>query len=163
MQNDREMLKAAYMIAFELSDDPDTKNGAVVVSADGVIIGRGANRFPRSVQKRPDRLKRPNKYNYMIHAEQDAISNAARQGHATLGATLYCPWAACTSCAQLLIQAGIVRVVVHKQMHDRTPPRWQSLIAHAVEMFEEAGVIYEQFDGEIGGVTNLFDSEKWTP
>lgn len=46
-----------------------------------------------------------------IHAEQDAIARAARQGIALDGAAIYCTIVPCPTCAKLLIEAGLARVV----------------------------------------------------
>lgn len=46
-----------------------------------------------------------------IHAESNAIAWAARHGQTTLGTTLYCTHGPCLKCAQLILQAGITRVV----------------------------------------------------
>ena len=45
------------------------------------------------------------------HAEQNAIANAAREGVPVNGATLYCHMTPCYTCAKLIINAGIIRVV----------------------------------------------------
>jgi dCMP deaminase len=45
------------------------------------------------------------------HAEANALAAAARQGISTDAATLYVTVSPCLACAQLLIAAGIVRVV----------------------------------------------------
>ncbi len=54
-----------------------------------------------------------------IHAEQNAIIQAARQGTPTKGATLYSTTNPCSSCAKMLINAGIVRVVCKEKHPDR--------------------------------------------
>ena len=46
------------------------------------------------------------------HAEQNAIAQAARNGVATDGATLYCKMTPCYVCAKMIINSGIKRVVV---------------------------------------------------
>ena len=46
-----------------------------------------------------------------IHAEQNAICQAARRGVSIEGATVYCKLAPCRACAMLLIAAGIRRIV----------------------------------------------------
>jgi dCMP deaminase len=68
------------------------------------------------------------------HAEQNAISNAARVGQAIEGGTLYCKMLPCYKCAQSIINAGVVRVVALKDYHstDRTK-----------EIFKQAGITYE--------------------
>lgn len=46
-----------------------------------------------------------------IHAEQNAIVQAARHGTPIDGATLYCTHQPCAICAKMLINAGIKRIV----------------------------------------------------
>jgi len=46
-----------------------------------------------------------------VHAEANVVAFAAREGIATAGATMYCTHRPCGTCAKLLINAGIVRVV----------------------------------------------------
>lgn len=54
-----------------------------------------------------------------IHAEQNAIIQAAYQGTSTKGATLYSTTNPCSSCAKMLINAGIIRVVCRIEHHDK--------------------------------------------
>lgn len=82
-----------------------------------------------------------------VHAEQNAITQAARRGIALDGATLYCRMTPCRTCAMLIINCGIVRVVCEKKYHDG---------ADSEEMFREAGVELkfmsdqvEQYEGQI--------------
>lgn len=46
-----------------------------------------------------------------IHAEQNAVAQAAMHGVSTMGATAYVTHMPCVSCAKLLIAAGIANVV----------------------------------------------------
>ena len=52
-----------------------------------------------------------------VHAEQNAISQAARHGISIRGATLYCTMEPCLTCAMLIIAVGIERVVAYKKYH----------------------------------------------
>ncbi|MEM7819536.1 MAG: cytidine/deoxycytidylate deaminase family protein [Candidatus Aenigmatarchaeota archaeon] len=52
-----------------------------------------------------------------IHAEQNAICQAARFGISLDGATLYCKMVPCFTCAKMIINAGIKRVVCEKRYH----------------------------------------------
>lgn len=52
-----------------------------------------------------------------VHAEQNAIAQAARMGIALDQATLYCHMTPCYICAKILINAGIKRVVALKDYH----------------------------------------------
>ena len=53
-----------------------------------------------------------------IHAEQNAIIQAAYQGSSTKGATMYSTISPCSSCAKLIINAGIIRYVYMELHHD---------------------------------------------
>ena len=53
-----------------------------------------------------------------IHAEQNAIIQAAYHGSSTRGATLYSTANPCSSCAKILANAGIIRVVCKMEHHD---------------------------------------------
>lgn len=75
-----------------------------------------------------------------VHAEQNAICQAARLGIALNGATLYCRMTPCRTCAMLIINCGIVRVVCEKKYHAG---------AESEAMFEEAGVKLEYVEDEI--------------
>lgn len=46
-----------------------------------------------------------------IHAEQNAICQAAKRGVSVEGATVYCKLAPCRTCTMLLIASGIKRIV----------------------------------------------------
>ncbi|HEY7980807.1 MAG TPA: cytidine/deoxycytidylate deaminase family protein [Candidatus Eremiobacteraceae bacterium] len=71
------------------------------------------------------------------HAEQNAIVQASRHGVAIAGSTLYCTAHACLTCAKLLINAGITRVVYEDPYPDDL----------AIDLFREAGIPIERFAG----------------
>ncbi len=52
-----------------------------------------------------------------IHAEQNAISQAARYGIPLEGTTLYCTMEPCRVCAMLIISVGIKKVVAKRRYH----------------------------------------------
>lgn len=52
-----------------------------------------------------------------VHAEQNAMCQAAKLGVAIDGATLYCRMTPCRTCAMLIINCGIVRVVCERKYH----------------------------------------------
>ena len=52
-----------------------------------------------------------------LHAEQNAIIQAARFGIALDGATLYCKMTPCRRCAMMMINSGIKRVVCERRYH----------------------------------------------
>ena len=75
-----------------------------------------------------------------VHAEQNAICQAAKRGISIDGATLYCKMTPCRTCAMLIINCGIKRVIAEKRYHDS---------ADSVEMFKQAGVILEHLSDSV--------------
>lgn len=69
-----------------------------------------------------------------LHAEQNAIVQAALHGVAIAGATLYCTHQPCAACTKMIINAGIRRVVFEKAYPDELA---DSLMAEAgIELVE---------------------------
>lgn len=52
-----------------------------------------------------------------IHAEQNAVIRAARNGISVKGATLYCTMEPCLPCAMTVVGLGVVRVVAEHPYH----------------------------------------------
>jgi dCMP deaminase len=75
-----------------------------------------------------------------VHAEQNAICQAARLGISIEGATLYCRMTPCRVCAMLIINCGISRVVCEQKYHAG---------AESEQMFATAGVTLEYFAEDI--------------
>jgi dCMP deaminase len=149
--NDLDYIKEAYLIAKDFSTDPSTQNGAILVDKDGPIVALGANHFPQGVKDIPERWVRPLKYSYVEHAERNAIYDAAKNGTATKGLVMYCPWFACTDCARAIIQAGITKVVGHDTpIHGEGSKSWQDSIKIANTMLDEAGIEYYNVKGTVG-------------
>lgn len=127
------------------SKDRSTKVGAVVLDDDYNIRGSGYNGFPRGVNDDLDeRHERPLKYKFSSHAEENVVAQAARVGVSLKGCTLLLTSLhPCTSCARMIIQAGIKRVLAPlKKDEGRGEYRvdWNEEERLALEMFQEAGV-----------------------
>jgi len=159
----KEYLRQAYEFAAKNSTDRSTQNGAILVDGLGNVVAWGANRFPRGVAETTERMERPAKYLYVVHAELAAILDAARRGVKTEGLTMFAPWSACNECAKSIIGAGIAKVVAHKKIIEASYNQWPDSIRIAMDMFKEAGVLYELYDGEIGGVEILFNGKPFSP
>lgn len=54
-----------------------------------------------------------------LHAEQNAIAFAAKNGISTEGGTIYVTWSPCVHCAKVIISAGIKKVFF-KNLYDRS-------------------------------------------
>jgi dCMP deaminase len=73
---------------------------------------------------------------YAIHAEQNAIIQAAKLGVSIEGAALYCTHQPCVVCAKMIVNAGISRVVYVEGYPDE----------FAVTMLAEGGVKLERLE-----------------
>ncbi len=52
-----------------------------------------------------------------VHAEQNAVCQAAKMGVSIDGATVYCRMTPCRTCAMLLINSGIKKVYCERKYH----------------------------------------------
>lgn len=140
---DNYFIKMAFLIASK-SKDPSTQVGCVIVGPDHEIRSTGFNGFPRGVvENTPERWERPAKYEYVEHAERNAVYNAARMGTSVKGCVAYLNWEPypCVECAKAFIQAGITEVVGPDIPFSSTSNHdWK--FNKTVEMFHEAGVTY---------------------
>ena len=114
--------------------------GAIIVK-DKRILTTGYNGAPSGVSSCKDREKcirierniasgTCQEICYAVHAEQNAICQAAKLGLSIDGATLYCTHQPCTICARLIINSGITKVVYKNGYPDD----------FSLELFKEAGV-----------------------
>jgi dCMP deaminase len=70
-----------------------------------------------------------------VHAEQNAIIQAALHGVSTKGATLYVSASPCVICAKMLINAGVKRIVYEEEYPDEL----------AFQLLKEAGIELVKF------------------
>lgn len=133
MQTTDEKMMAIAVKVGEFSSDPNRKVGAVIANKDGFVCS-GFNEFPIGTKRNESKDKQA----WTVHAEIQAISNAAYDRRPTLGSTLYTTYFPCASCAGAIINAGIIRVVA--PLPDLNHHRWGQSWKTAIEMFKEAGV-----------------------
>ncbi len=119
------------------SKDPSTKVGAVIVDDKRRVVSVGYNGFPIEVVDSEDRYQnREIKYKLVVHGEANALMNATSSLE---GCTLYNTLMPCSTCAGLIIQAGIKKVIV-PPIPDNLKGRWNDDMQYSVTMFQEAGV-----------------------
>ncbi|MDR2514139.1 MAG: cytidine/deoxycytidylate deaminase family protein [Christensenellaceae bacterium] len=143
---DRRFVEMARTIAGWASCfKQDRKMGAVIVR-DKRILTTGYNGAPQGILPCAERgeclrvkLGIPSgtraELCYAVHAEQNALVQAARMGVPVFGATLYVSYSPCVICAKLIINAGISRVVYEHDYPDE----------FSRELLKEAGVLLEQY------------------
>ncbi len=123
----------------------ERKVGAVIVK-DKRVMTTGYNGAPAGVStcvERGECLRKKlgipsgtrHEMCYAVHAEQNAIIQAAKLGVNIDGSTLYCTHQPCILCAKMIVNAGIVRVVYHSGYPDD----------FALDIFKEARVLVERY------------------
>ena len=73
---------------------------------------------------------------FVVHAEQNVIAFAAKNGISTQNCTLYVTHSPCKQCAKIIAQSGIKRVVYKEEYRDRD----------GIEFFRQVGVLVERFE-----------------
>lgn len=81
-----------------------------------------------------------------LHAEENAILQAAMDGIALHGSTLYCKMTPCINCARRIVRVGVKRVVAQKRYHADEASR---------RLFKSAGVRLDILDN----VLALYDKQ----
>lgn len=121
------------------------KVGAIIVK-NKRIIATGYNGAPQGIESCADKKEcLRKKLNiesgtrqelcYAVHAEQNAIIQAARVGSSVEGCTMYCTHQPCVICAKMIINSGISRVVYKEGYPDD----------FSIRLFKEAKVKLEKF------------------
>lgn len=144
--DDRFMELAKTIGTWSSCFQPNRQIGAVIVR-NKRILTTGYNGAPAGIQSCKDKgecmrrrlgIESGTKHElcYAIHAEQNAIIQAAKLGVTIEGATLYCTHQPCVICAKMIVNAGLARVVYGEGYPD----------AFAMEIFNEAGVSMEKYE-----------------
>ena len=85
-----------------------------------------------------------------VHAEMNALAQAAKRGISVDGAAVYVTNMPCTNCAKALILAGVKRVVIFSDFHD----------TRAYEFFHKAEVRVEKLP--VPTTTIAYDLESYS-
>jgi dCMP deaminase len=129
------------------SKDRSTRVGAVIVRGKDPIA-MGVNGFPCGCDdEKEERHQRPLKYDWVLHAEENAIIKAAKYGHATDGADMYVNWFPCSKCAGMIVNAGIKRIFCDQEP-DFSNVQFGAGFKLALEKLYEGGVevIYMNYE-----------------
>lgn len=118
---DETLMHVAYAMAARATC-PYTSVG-VVIARDGRILSSGYNGSPSGM---PHCRHEPRTAGHQVepcttavHAEANAVAFAARHGTPLHQATLYTTVTPCIACAQLIIQAGIAKVIAAESYRDQ--------------------------------------------
>ncbi len=101
---DQYFMGLAYYTSIR-SHDSQTKVGCVIVNEDNNVVSMGYNGFPKGVNDAQLPTIRPEKYPFMVHAEENAVSNIVGQSYGIL--KVYLTHFPCYRCSKLLWQNGV--------------------------------------------------------
>ncbi|MCH5142547.1 MAG: dCMP deaminase family protein [Clostridiales bacterium] len=146
---DKRFMEMAELIGTWSSCCRENRHIGAVIVKNKRVIATGYNGAPQGIPSCVDKkeclrqkLEIPSgtkhELCYGVHAEQNAIIQAARVGSSVDGCTLYCTHQPCIICAKMIINSGISRVVYKEGYPDN----------FSLQLFEEAGVKLEK-TGEI--------------
>jgi len=131
---------AGHIASWSKDPKPTGKVGCIITDRHRHIRGCGFNGLPRLFIDDPDLLNDPErKLLHIVHAEANAIAYAARSGAKTEDCYAYVTRPVCHTCAGLLIQAGIVRVVARNWALRK---EWRDSCEAAEKLFTGSGVTY---------------------
>ena len=111
------------LLAADRSKDPSTQVGACIVSDDNRILSTGYNGFPQGCSDddfpwNRDESLGETKYNFVVHAELNAILNAG--GKSLVGSRIFVSLFPCHDCAKAIIQSGVKEVVYLSDKYNGT-------------------------------------------
>lgn len=137
-----EYFMGVALLASQRSKDPSTQVGACIIDANNRILSTGYNGFPKGCSDddfpwNRDESLGETKYNYVVHAELNAILNAS--GKELSGSVLYVGLFPCNECTKAIIQSGIKEVVYLSDKYHSTPA-----VVASRRMLDAAGIKYRQ-------------------
>jgi dCMP deaminase len=129
----------------QFSKDPDKKVGSIFLHPKTFqILSTGYNGFPRKVNETNKRWKKPEKYKWVVHSEQNGIYNATLNGVKLKNSILFTTKFPCNDCAKGLIQAGIKQIYTYKpNLKHKT---WGESMKISLKMFKETNIIIHYLD-----------------
>ena len=128
------------------SKDPSTQVGSVLVSKDNRILSVGYNGTPARVHDEEMNWNREcdwlhSKYPVVVHSEHNAIANYRGSQRDLAGSRLYVDLFPCSSCAKLVVTAGVEEVIYRSDKYAGTE---DNLAARRI--FDMCGVTCRQLD-----------------
>ena len=107
MDWDHYFLEIAEKVS-QRSPDPNTKHGCVLVDKHNRVLSTGYNGPIQGIPHDIIEWERPQKYLWMIHAEDNAVTFSKCDLE---GSTAYITGRPCVPCLRRLIQAGVQKIV----------------------------------------------------
>lgn len=107
-----------------------------------------ANRFPAGLSRAPIRYKNGYFSDFDLHAEEGAITAAAKSGQSTTGTvctTTHCP---CFECTTMLIEAGVKQVIIDgaQKLRPNWFKKWLPQGQRTLQMLKHASIDVQVHD-----------------
>ena len=145
---DKRFMQLAETVATWSSCYQENRQIGAVIVKDNRIITTGYNGAPSGVvscKEMGECLRRVmqipsgtrHEMCYAVHAEQNAIAQAAKLGISVEGATLYCTHQPCVICSKMMINSGIKRIVYRHGYPDDFSLRLLQEAGVQIEVYEE--------------------------
>jgi dCMP deaminase len=144
---DKRFMEMAVLVSAWSSCARNGRQVGAIITKNKRILTTGYNGAPSGVKSCADKgvcMRDEQKIEsgtrhelcYAVHAEQNAIIQAARLGVSVDGATLYCTHQPCSICAKMIVNSGISRVIYIYPYPD----------VFAEQIFSEAKVVVQKYD-----------------
>jgi len=144
---DKRFMQMAELVGSWSSCFQQNRHVGAIVVKDKRILTTGYNGAPSGIitcVERGECIRRKEniasgtrqEYCYAVHAEQNAIIQAARLGVSLNGATMYCTHQPCVICARMIINSGITKLIYKDGYPDE----------FAMRLFNEAGMTIEKYE-----------------
>lgn len=104
----------------KLSPDAETQVGAIMLSEEGRVISTSFNGYLRGTIDSILPNTRPDKYEYMQHAERNMLYNCCYEGIRTKNTTIVCTLSPCLDCLRACYQAG-VKLIIFDELYSKFP------------------------------------------
>ena len=138
---DKRFMEMAELVSTWSSCAREGRNVGAIITKDKRILTTGYNGAPSGIFNCRDKgeclrdkldIKSGTRQElcYAVHAEQNAIIQAAKLGVSVDGATLYCTHQPCTICTKMIINSGINRIVYKYPYPDE----------FAMQLIKESGI-----------------------
>ena len=133
------------MLVAQKSQDESKRYGAVVVDRDHRVRSTGYNGIPKGMIYQEHHHSRPDKYMYFVHAEQNAIFNAAGIGTSLQQCIMYVIDPPCVECVKAIVQSGITEIVYKLDHPDFVPQLdkddWRLTLGAAQDILHRTGTV----------------------
>ena len=144
---DKRFMDMAVQIGSWSSCFQENRHVGAIIVKNKRVIATGYNGAPQGIKSCADKCECLRKKTgiesgtrqeicYAVHAEQNAIIQAARVGCSVEGCTLYCTHQPCVICAKIIINSGISRVVYKEGYPDD----------FSMKLFKEANTKIDKFE-----------------